>query len=59
MQQIKRENEHAFIGGDANRLRKGAALNLATIHTAKTPIQTAAAKSVQVPSKPAAKPNIV
>lgn len=55
MQQIKRENEHAFIGGDANRLRKGAALNLATIHTAKTPIQAAAIKSAQAPSKPAAK----
>ena len=55
MQQIKRENEHAFIGGDANRLRKGAALNLATIHTAKTPIQASAIKSAQAPSKPAAK----
>ncbi|ANF80977.1 hypothetical protein A3K93_01425 [Acinetobacter sp. NCu2D-2] len=28
MQSIKKNNEHAFIGGDANRLRKGASLNL-------------------------------
>ncbi len=28
MQNIKKNNEHAFIAGDANRLRNGAALNL-------------------------------
>ena len=28
MQQIKANNEHAFIQGDANRLRRGATLNL-------------------------------
>lgn len=30
MQQIKANNEHAFIQGDANRLRRGAILNLQT-----------------------------
>lgn len=30
MQQIKANNEHAFIQGDANRLRRGATLNLQT-----------------------------
>ena len=33
MQQIKANNEHAFIGGNINRIRRGAALNLAATNT--------------------------
>jgi FimV-like protein len=55
MQQIKRENEHAFIGGNVNRLRKGAALKLTSMPAAKAPVQVAAVKSAQTPSKPAGK----
>ncbi|WP_216935311.1 MULTISPECIES: hypothetical protein [unclassified Acinetobacter] len=55
MQQIKKDNEHAFIGGNANRLRKGAALNLNTIHTAPAPIKVSAAKQTELPSKHASK----
>ena len=36
MQQIKSKNEHAFIQGDVNRLRRGANLNLTGLQTAKT-----------------------
>ncbi len=35
MQQIKQSNEHAFIGGNINKLRKGANLNLETAPVAK------------------------
>lgn len=55
MQQIKKDNEHAFIGGNANRLRKGAALNLNTTHPAPAPIKVTAAKQTELPSKPAGK----
>lgn len=55
MQQIKKDNEHAFIGGNANRLRKGAALNLNTTHPTPVPIKVTAAKQTEVPSKPAGK----
>lgn len=55
MQQIKKDNEHAFIGGNANRLRKGAALNLNTTHPAPAPIKVTAAKQTELPSKPASK----
>ena len=36
MQQIKAKNEHAFIQGDINRLRRGANLNLTGLQTAKS-----------------------
>ena len=36
MQQIKAKNEHAFIQGDVNRLRRGANLNLTGLQTAKS-----------------------
>ncbi len=55
MQQIKKDNEHAFIGGNANRLRKGAALNLNTTHPAPAPIKVSAAPQTERPSKPAGK----
>ncbi|ODN55394.1 hypothetical protein A9Z54_09600 [Acinetobacter sp. 51m] len=55
MQQIKKDNEHAFIGGNADRLRKGAALNLNTTHPAPAPIKVTAAKQTELPSKPAGK----
>ena len=56
MQQIKKDNEHAFIGGNANRLRKGAALNLDTTYTAPAPMKVTAAKQQpEQPSKPAGK----
>ena len=55
MQQIKKHNEHAFIGGNANRLRKGASLNLNTTHPAPAPIKVTAAKQTELPSKPAGK----
>lgn len=37
MQQIKANNEHAFIGGNINRIRRGAALNLAVANSTPTP----------------------
>jgi pilus assembly protein FimV len=37
MREIKANNEHAFIQGDANRLRRGAVLNLNVQSTAPTP----------------------
>ena len=55
MQQIKKDNEHAFIGGNANRLRKGAALNLNTTHPTPAPIKVTAAKQTELPSKPTGK----
>lgn len=55
MQQIKQNNEHAFIGGNANRLRKGAALNLAMMSSVTAPIKVTAAKQAQTPSQPATK----
>lgn len=55
MQQIKKHNEHAFIGGNANRLRKGASLNLNTTHPAPAPIKVSAAPQTERPSKPSGK----
>ena len=45
MQQIKAHNEHAFIQGDANRLRRGATLNLQAVSSG----QKAAKKTVPIP----------
>lgn len=36
MQQIKADNEHAFIGGNINRIRRGAALNIAAMNDQKS-----------------------
>lgn len=46
MQQIKAHNEHAFIQGDANRLRRGATLNLQAVSSG----QKAAKKAVPIPA---------
>lgn len=50
MQQIKQRNEHAFIHGDVNRLRRGATLNLAA------PPVTAAKKLLASQSAPTGQP---
>ncbi len=55
MQQIKNSNEHAFIQGDVNRLRRGAALNLHGMQQAKQPVKVSAAKLAKVPSKQSGK----
>src|SRR5690554_5619857 len=46
MQQIKAHNEHAFIQGDVNRLRRGATLNLQAVSSG----QKAAKKTVPIPA---------
>lgn len=46
MQQIKAHNEHAFIQGDANRLRRGATLNLQVVSSG----QKTAKKTVPIPA---------
>lgn len=58
MKQIKTNNEHAFIQGDVNRLRRGAALNLNTTGNAKEEQKakvTHLAKAPSHPSKQSAK----
>ena len=55
MQNIKKSNEHAFIGGDANRLRKGAALNLNAAIPKKQPIKINEKIVAAEKNKPAAK----
>ncbi|MCG2608959.1 hypothetical protein LZZ98_10545 [Acinetobacter sp. SM34] len=58
MKQIKTNNEHAFIQGDVNRLRRGAALNLNTAGNAKEEQKakvTHLAKAPSHPSKQSAK----
>ncbi|UUS64843.1 MULTISPECIES: hypothetical protein [unclassified Acinetobacter] len=55
MQQIKNSNEHAFIQGDVNRLRRGAALNLHGMQQAKQPVKVSAAELAKVPSKQSGK----
>ena len=37
MQQIKKDNEHAFVKGDMNRLRRGVTLNLGATPTQQNP----------------------
>ncbi|RAZ05403.1 MULTISPECIES: hypothetical protein [Acinetobacter] len=51
MQQIKKNNEQAFIGGDANRLKRGAALNLNIAPAQKQPITIKTAELAQVQNK--------
>ncbi len=55
MQQIKNSNEHAFIQGDVNRLRRAAALNLHGMQQAKQPVKVSAAELAKVPSKQSGK----
>ncbi|WP_180163335.1 hypothetical protein [Acinetobacter sp. YH12069] len=55
MQQIKNSNEHAFIQGDVNRLRRGAALNLHGMQQAKQPVKVSATELTKVPSKQSGK----
>ncbi|OTG64459.1 hypothetical protein B9T29_00280 [Acinetobacter sp. ANC 3903] len=58
MKQIKTNNEHAFIQGDVNRLRRGAALNLNPAGNAKEEQKakvTHLAKAPSHPSKQSAK----
>ncbi len=51
MKQIKANNEHAFIQGDVNRLRRGAALNLNTAGAAKEEQKAKVAHLAQAPAK--------
>ena len=50
MNQIKANNQHAFIQGDMNRLRRGAALNLNTENQAKPAKVSPAAAATQASS---------
>lgn len=50
MNQIKANNPHAFIQGDMNRLRRGAALNLNTANQAKPAKVSPAAAATQASS---------
>lgn len=52
MKEIQANNRHAFIQGDANRLRRGAALNLGVAISPKA--RTAAPVKVQKSGKPSA-----
>lgn len=52
MQQIKQKNEHAFIGGNINKLRKGANLNLDTVPVEKTVVAEKKTQPAQEPHKP-------
>ncbi|WP_313034977.1 hypothetical protein [Acinetobacter sp.] len=51
MKQIKANNEHAFIQGDVNRLRRGAALNLNTGGAPKEEQKAKVAHLAQAPAK--------
>ena len=51
MQQIKKNNEQAFIGGDANRLKRGAALNLNIAPAQQQPITVKTAELAQAQHK--------
>ena len=50
MNQIKANNQHAFIQGDMNRLRRGAALNLNTANQPKPAKVSPAAAATQASS---------
>ncbi|MFH7767290.1 FimV family protein [Acinetobacter sp. BSP-28] len=52
MKQIKANNEHAFIQGDVNRLRRGAALNLNTVGNPKEEHKPKVAHLAKAPSNP-------
>ena len=55
MKQIKANNEHAFIQGDMNRLRRGAALNLNTAHSQKEGKKVSVAHLAKTPSNQSGK----
>ncbi len=55
MKQIKASNEHAFIQGDVNRLRRGAALNIASGKPQKEPTKVSAAELAKTPSSQSGK----
>ena len=55
MKQIKTSNEHAFIQGDVNRLRRGAALNIAGGNPKKEPTKVSAAELAKTPSSQSGK----
>ncbi len=50
MKQIKASNEHAFIQGDSNRLRRGVALNLNSTAPSKEQPKVNAAALAKIPS---------
>ena len=50
MKQIKASNEHAFIQGNSNRLRRGAALNLNVNNAPKAQAKVNAAELAKIPS---------
>lgn len=55
MHQIKQQNEHAFIGGNANRLRQGSHLNfnLNSVPVRKTPPTSAITAQSRIPAEKA------
>ncbi|NNH86899.1 hypothetical protein [Acinetobacter terrae] len=55
MKQIKANNEHAFIQGDVNRLRRGAALNLNTTNSQKEDKKVSVSNIVKTPSNQSGK----
>ena len=55
MKQIKASNEHAFIQGDVNRLRRGAALNLNGAKSSKQPPKVSASELAKTPSNQSGK----
>ncbi|MFC3902873.1 FimV N-terminal domain-containing protein [Acinetobacter marinus] len=56
MQQIQANNQHAFIGGNANQLKQGAVLNIPyeyqSVAAVNKPTQQPATKPVQAPQAP-------
>ncbi|NNH37630.1 type IV pilus assembly protein FimV [Acinetobacter terrae] len=55
MKQIKANNEHAFIQGDVNRLRRGAALNLNTPNSQKEDKKVSVTNVAKTPSNQSGK----
>lgn len=55
MKQIKANNEHAFIQGDVNRLRRGAALNLNTSNSQKEDKKVSVSNVAKTPSNQSGK----
>ena len=55
MKQIKANNEHAFIQGDVNRLRRGAALNLNTTNSPKEDKKVSVSNVAKTPSNQSGK----
>lgn len=57
MKQIQKENQHAFVNGDANRLKKGVVLNLANVTNPTAVDKKEELQAIALPQKnaPAAK----